>query len=152
MTDNVVEGLGSDPVMQFSVYLENKVGRLRDFTQVLANSSIHILAMTVLDTTEGSIVRLVVDDPDQTKTMMDLNGYSFNESLVLAVELDAVTQIPQLLSVIHAAEINVDYLYPFIFRPKDKSALVMHLEDIDMAADILTHSDFRVLAQGDISR
>ena len=152
MPENVIEGLGGDPVIQFSVFLENKVGRLSDFTRLLANNSIHIMAMTVLDTTDSSIVRIIVDDPDQASSVLYLQGYSFTETVVLAVQLESVEAVPKLLSSILAAEINVHYLYPFISRPADKSALVIHLEDLDMAADVLSHNQFRVLCQGDISR
>ena len=152
MADSVVEGLGGDPVVQFSIFLENKVGRLSEFTRLLAQNSIHLMAMTVLDTTDSSIVRIVVDDPDQTNSVLYLHGYSFTETVVLAVELNSPDDVPAVLSSILAAEINVLYIYPFICRPADRSALVMHLEDLDMAADVLQSSQFNVLCQSDISR
>lgn len=152
MAENVVDGLGGDPVIQFSVFLENKVGRLSDFTRLLAQNSIHIMAMTVLDTTDSSIVRIVVDDPDQASSVLFLQGYSFTQTVVLVVELDNVEDVPNLLSTILAAEINIHYLYPFIARPADKSALALHLEDLDMASDVLRQNQFRVLGQSDISR
>lgn len=152
MSDNIVEGLGGNPVVQFSVFLENKVGRLNDFARLLSQNSIHILAMTVLDTTDSSIVRIIVDSPDQASSVLFLQGYSYTETVVLVVELSSVDEVPHLLSTILAAEINIHYLYPFIFRPLDKSALVIHLEDLDMAANVLRQNQFRVLSQSDISR
>ena len=152
MTDNVMEGLGNDPVIQFSVFLENKVGRLSEFTRLLAKNSIHLMAMTVLDTTDSSIVRIVVDDPGQASSVLFLEGYSFTQTVVLAVELKSTEEVPAMLSSILAAEINVHYLYPFICRPEERSALVMHLEDLDMAADVLQANQFKVLCQSDISR
>ena len=152
MPDNVVEGLGGDPVVQFSVFLENKVGRLSEFTRLLAKNSIHLMAMTVLDTTDSSIVRIVVDDPDEASSVLFLEGYSFTQTVVLAVELKTPEDVPSMLSTILAAEINVHYLYPFICRPAGRSAVVMHLEDLDMAADVLQSNQFNVLCQSDISR
>ncbi len=152
MSDNVMEGLGDDPVVQFSVFLENKVGRLSEFTRLLAKNSIHLMAMTVLDTTDSSIVRIVVDDPDQASSVLFLEGYSFTQTVVLAVELISAEEVPAMLSSILAAEINVHYLYPFISRPADRSAVVMHLEDLDMAANVLQSNQFNVLCQSDISR
>jgi hypothetical protein len=152
MSDNVVDGLGGDPVIQFSVFLENKVGRLSYFTRLLSQNSIHIMAMTVLDTTDSSIVRIIVDDPASAASVLFLQGYSYTETTVLVVELTAVDEVTSVLSTILAAEINVHYLYPFIFRPDEKSALVMHLEDQDMASDVLRSNQFRVLCQSDISR
>jgi hypothetical protein len=152
MSDSVVEGLGGDPVIQFSVFLENKVGRLSEFSRLLAQNSIHIMAMTVLDTTESSIVRIIVDDPENASSVLYLEGYSFTKTDILAIELNSVNDVPSLLSMILAAEINVHYLYPFIFRPSDKSALAIQMEDLEMAADVLKFSKFRVLCQSDISR
>lgn len=152
MADNVVEGLGGDPVIQFSVFLENKVGRLSEFTRLLAQNSIHLMAMTVLDTTDSSIVRIIVDDPGEASSVLFLQGYSFTEAVVLGVELNSPEDVPALLSAILAAEINVHYIYPFIFRPSDRSALAMQLEDLDMAADVLQSNQFKVLCQSDISR
>ena len=152
MPESVVEGLGRDPVIQYSVFIENKVGRLNDCTRLLASNNIHILALTILDTTDSSIVRMVVDDPDNARSVLYLQGYSFNESVILVVELEAVIDVTKLLSAILSAEINVDYIYPFIARPGGKSALAIHLEDMDLAADVLRHQHFRVLGQSDISR
>ena len=152
MSDNVVEDLGGDPVIQYSVFLENKVGRLSDFTRLLAQNSIHIMAMTVLDTTDSSIVRIIVDDPDQASSVLFLQGYSYTETAVLVVELSGVDEVPNMLSTILSAEINIHYLYPFISRPSGKSALVLHLEEMDMASDVLRQNQFNVLCQSDISR
>jgi len=152
MTEQVAEGVGNSPVVQFSVFLENKVGRLSEFTRMLSTNDIHIMAMTVLDTTDSSIIRIVVDDPDQASSVLYLQGYSYTESVLLAVELENVEEVPRLLSTILGAEINVHYLYPFLYRPKGKSAVVMHLEELDMAAEVLKQHQFRVLTQDDISR
>lgn len=152
MTEQVVEGVGSSPVIQFSVFLENKVGRLSEFIRMLSNNDIHIMAMTVLDTTDSSIIRIVVDDPDQASSVLYLQGYSYTESILLAVELDTVEDVPRLLSTILGAEINVHYLYPFLYRPQGKSAVAMHLEEMDMAAEVIKQHQFRVLTQNDISR
>ncbi len=152
MPESVLEGLSGDPVIQYSVFLENKVGRLSDFTRLLAHNNIHIMAITILDTTDSSIVRIVVDDPDHASSVLYLQGYSFTESVMLVVEFDSVTDVPKLLSTILSAEINVHYIYPFISRPGGKSALAIHLEDMDMAADVLRHQQYKVLCQSDISR
>jgi len=152
MTEQVAEGVGDTPVIQFSVFLENKVGRLSEFTRMLSGNDIHIMAMTVLDTTDSSIVRIVVDDPDQTSSVLYLQGYSFTESILLAVELETVEDVPRLLSTILGAEINVHYLYPFLYRPQGKSALALHLEELEMAAEVIKQHQFKVLNQNDISR
>ncbi len=152
MTGRIIEGTGGDSVIQFSVFMENKMGRLHEFTRCLTAESIHILAMTVLDTTDGAILRIVVDDPDSAAVIFFKKGYSYSKSSIMAVELVNVDDLPKLITSILAAEININYMYPFISRPNDKSALVLHLEDFDLATNVLKHQEFNVLCQSDISR
>jgi hypothetical protein len=76
-----------DPVKQFSVFAENRVGRLYDLTTLLKQHNVHIMAITVLDTTDSAIIRLIVDDPDQARELMVANDFPFAECEVIAVEV-----------------------------------------------------------------
>ena len=76
-----------DPVKQFSVFAENRVGRLYDLTTLLKDNNVHIMAITVLDTTDSSIIRVVVDDPDKARELMVSNDFPYGECDILAVEI-----------------------------------------------------------------
>jgi len=141
-----------DPVKQFSVYTENRVGRLNDLTALFKENNVHVMAITVLDTTDSAIVRLVVDDPDRARELMITNDLPYVESEVLAVELADESDLKGVLSALVEAEINVHYIYSFITRPKFKSALVINVEDGDVASQALNRRGFKTLNQGDISR
>ncbi len=142
----------SDPVIQFSVFAENRVGRLHDLTALLKANNVHVIALTVLDTTDSAIVRLIVDDPDKARELMINNDFPFSESNVLAVEISDEGDLSQVLKALLLAEINIHYVYTFLKRPGDHTALALNVEDADVAAQSLNHEGFKVLTQKDISR
>jgi len=142
----------NDPVKQFSVFAENRVGRLFDLTSLLKDSNVHIIALTVLDTTDSSIIRLIVDDPDKARELMVNNDFPYSECDVLAVELGDESELRAVLAALLEAEINIHYVYAFLKRPADRAALALSVEDADIAAQSLAQRAFRVLTQRDISR
>jgi len=141
-----------DPVKQFSVFTENRVGRLNDLSALLKQNNVHIIALTVLDTTDSAIVRMIVDDPDKARELMINNDFPYTECDVLAVEITDESDLKGVLGALLEAEINVHYIYSFIKRPSDRAALAINVEDADVAAQALNHRGFRVLTQRDISR
>jgi hypothetical protein len=152
MAKAVLKSRNAEPVKQFSVFTENKVGRLLDVVNVLSDRNVHTLALTVLDTTDSSILRLIVDDPEATRQIFHEQGIMYVETDLLVVELGAATDLPLVLKALLQAEINIHYTYAFVCRPHDKSALAMHLEDTEIGTQVLIQSGFRVLMQRDISR
>lgn len=141
-----------DPVKQFSVFAENRVGRLHDLTALFRQYNVHLIALTVLDTTDSAIVRLIVDDPDLAREVMVNNDFPYSESDVLAVEVTDESELNGVLAALFEAEINVHYVYSFIKRPEGRAAVAIHAEDADVAAQSLTTRGYRVLSQTDISR
>lgn len=141
-----------DPVKQFSVFIPNRVGQLYDLTALLAKHEVHVMAMTTLDTTDCAIDRLIVDDPDRARELMAANNFSFTECDVLAVEITKESQLKEVLSALLTVEINIHYLYSFLLRPHGKSALVLNVEDNDLAASALNTRGFKVFTQRDIAR
>ena len=142
----------SDPVKQFSVFAENRVGRLYDLTVLLKTHNVHIMAVTTLDTTDSTILRVIVDDPDKARELMINNDFPYSECDVLAVEITDESELNNVLSALFEAEINIHYVYSFIKRPEGKSALALNIEDADVAAQSLGKRGFKVLTQRDISR
>jgi len=152
MEQSSVEVSNQDPVVQFSIFTENKVGQLSDLTSLFSQAEIHILAITTLDTTDSAIVRVVVDDPDQARRLLQQNNVSFSESQILAVEIAGEHDVELVLKALLETEINIHYIYAFLSRPLGRSALAMSIEDMDIAIDILGARNHKVLNQGDISR
>jgi hypothetical protein len=152
MPTGIAQGRQREKVKQFSVFTANWLGRLHELIGLLSSRTVHILALTVLDTTDSAIMRLVVDDPEQARSLLVDHGFAFTESELLVVELDTTSDLSGLMAALLQAEINVHYLYSFIPHPGGKSLLALSIEDYEVAEQALTKHQFRVLRQADISR
>lgn len=141
-----------DAVTQFSVFTPNRLGRLHDLVGMLAAQGVHVLALTILDTTDSAVIRFVVDDPQRARGLLVQHGFPFTESVLLVVAVDAATELHRLMTALLEAELNINYLYSFIPHPQGKSILGLSMEDNEIAEEVLLKHQFRVLRQGDISR
>ena len=142
----------AEGVRQFSVFTANRLGRLHDLFGLLGGHEVHVLALTVLDTTDSAIIRLVLDDPEQARELLAQHGFPFTESNLVVVELDSVPELNRLMAALLEAELNVNYLYSFIPHSRGKSLLALSMEDMEIAEHVLRRHQFRVLRQADISR
>ena len=145
-------GRGGNAVAQFSVFTPNRLGRLHDLVKLLASHNVHVLALTIMDTTDSSIIRIVVDDPDKARDLLNEHGFPFTESRLVVVELSAATELGRLMSALLGAELNINYLYSFIPHAHGKSMLALSMEDNELAEQVLKRHQFAVLKQSDISR
>lgn len=152
MAANAIPARQPEMVKQFSVFTANRLGRLHDLIALLAAHGVHVLALTILDTTDSAIIRLVTDDPDRARELLREKEFAFTESNLLVVELDSATELGSLMSALLEAEININYLYSFIPHPNGKSMLALNMEDHEIAEKILVRHQFRLLRQSDISR
>lgn len=143
---------GGGRVVQFSVFVANKLGRLRDLTALLRQHDVHILGLTVLDTTDSAIVRAVVDDPERARDLFHEHGFAFTESAVVVIEVDVETRLEAALLALLEAEINIHHVYAFLALPNGRPLLALNVEDHELAAEALERHRFRVLTQGDLSR
>ncbi|MBI5382236.1 MAG: acetolactate synthase [Opitutae bacterium] len=144
--------IAADPVRQFSVFLESRVGRLYDLSSLLQSNQVHVIAITVLDTTDSAIVRLIVDDPDKARGLLAREDFPYNEAEILVVELADEAGLKPVLAALLEAEVNTHYVYSLMKRPEGKAALALSVDDADVAAYALNSRGFKVLNQRDISR
>lgn len=140
------------PVIQFSIYADNKVGRLNEIINLLAVHEVHIMALSILDTTDSSIIRMVVDYPEEAQKLFIEHQFSFVQSELLVVELRSEADIKKITSALMQAEINIHYTYPFVARPNGRSALAMRLEDNELAAETIALYQLRIIGQDEITR
>ena len=144
--------VAAEPVKQFSVFIENRVGRLHDLVNLLAKHNIHIMAITTIDQTDTALDRMIVDDPERARELMAANNFFFTECDVLAVEFRDESQVKDVLNALLTVEVNIHYAYALLVRPKGRSALALAVEDYDLASSALNTRGFKVLTQRDISR
>jgi len=141
----------SEPVVQFSIFTPNRLGRLHDLIGLFGTHEVHVLALMVLDTTDSAIIRLVVDDPERARELLTREGFPFSESKLVVVEANS-TDLGRLMAALLEAEININYLYSFIPHPNGKPIVGLSMEDHEIAEQTLRRHQFRTLKQGDISR
>lgn len=152
MTAYTTKSRRPDPVRQFSVFTSNRLGRLHDLIGLLGSQGVHVLALTVLDTTDSAIIRLVIDDPDKGRGLLHEHGFAFTESELVVAEVDSAPELGNLMAALLEAELNIYYLYSFIPQPRGKPLLALSMEDNEMAEQVLKSHQFQVLHQSDIAR
>src|SRR5207245_8601701 len=99
MAEKTARGGRVERVRQFSVFTANRLGRLHDLIALLSSREVHVLALTVLDTTDSAIIRLVVDDPDAARELLVEQGFAFTESDLVVVEVDSATELGRLMEI-----------------------------------------------------
>lgn len=143
---------GKDPIRQFVIYAENKVGWLNDFIEMLRAEGIHVMAISVLDTTDSAVIRLVPNYPKETARLLKSRSISFMERNILAVQIDGEDSLQMITQSLLHAEINIHYVYPFLYQPNNKPVLALAMEDDDIGEEALTKHRLRVLALDDFAR
>jgi hypothetical protein len=152
MVDQTVVAPPAEAVVQFSVFTPNRLGQLHSLVNMLGSQSVHVLAMTILDTSETAIMRMVVDDTDRARALLVQNNFAFAESKLVVTEVNSTEELNKMVAALLEAELNINYLYSFIPHPRGKSILAMSVEDNELAAQALKRQQFPVLTQADISR
>jgi hypothetical protein len=147
-----IMGRRADTVIQFSVFTANRLGRLHELVKLLAVHNVHVLALTVMDTTDSAIIRAVVDDPDHARRLLHDHEFPFTESPLVVVAVSAADELNRMMAALLEAELNINYLYSFIPHPHDTSLVGLSMEDNELAEQVLKRHQFPVLKQSDISR
>ena len=145
--------LGGPLVKQFSVFLPNKVGAMLEVVKLLNSHHSHVVAMSVSESTDSAIARIVVSDPDVVEQLFREHNIAFGMCEVVVVEMrEVATQLAKLLATLFSAEVNVHFTYPLLTRPRGLAALALHVDDNECASSVLTGAGFKLLSQTDISR
>ncbi len=130
-------------VRQLSVFLENKPGRLCAATDTLAKGGINISALTLADTAEFGILRLIVDDPDRARAILTESGVIVRVTDVLAVPMsDAPGSAGDILHLLSGAGLNIEYMYVCVSRVSGKPIMIVRTNDIEEASDILHRAGY----------
>ena len=133
-------------VEQISIFIENKSGRLAEITRILGDAGINIRALSLADTSDFGILRLIVNDVEAAKTVLKEKGFTVNKTEVVVVEVpDRPGGLSSLLQTLDANQINVEYMYAFVERCGGNAVIIFRFDETDKAIDTLTGSGFAVL-------
>lgn len=150
---STTEKIDSVPVRQFSVFLQNKVGALLEVVKLLNEHHVVVLALSIQDSSESSIGRMVVSDPERVSQLFHEHEIPFSECEVLVVELrEGAADLARVLASLLMAEVNIYFSYPLLVRPRGRALLAMHLDDTECSSSVLRGNGFTILNQADLSR
>jgi hypothetical protein len=138
-------------ISQISVFVENRPGRLADITAVLAKSSIDIRALSVADTSDYGILRLIVNDPKSAVEALRSEGMTASATQVLGIIIpDEPGGLARAIKVLSDAQISVEYAYAFITPSVGNAYVIIRVEDNDKASEILKGARIELIEQDDI--
>ncbi len=141
------------PVRQLSVFLHNRVGALLHLVKLLNEHQIEVLGLSVQDSVDLTLVRLIVTDPQSAEEVFIAAGHSCASKPIVVVELkQGVHDLGHALSGLLAAEINIHHAYPLMIRPGSKPLLALHVDDPEVGGESLSKCGFKVLSQDELTR
>ena len=138
-------------VKQISIFIENKKGSLAEVTKFIADKKINLKALSIADTQDFGILRIITDTPNEARDMLKNEGYTVTATSVLAVELtDAPGSMASILSVLSESDISVEYTYAFVSTVENKAYMIFRVDDNNKATKALIAANIPVINQEDI--
>jgi hypothetical protein len=133
-------------VEQISIFLENRAGRLSEVTRVLGEGGINIRALSLADTSDFGILRLILTDHEKAKQILKENGFTVGRTNVVAVEVqDKPGGLHQILDLLSGKGVNVEYMYAFVQQSGKNAVLIFRFDKTDQAIEILKENDIRIV-------
>ena len=138
-------------VKQISVFLENRVGRLQEVTDVLAKTEVNIRALSLADTSDFGILRLIVNKPETALDVLQKEGFTVRENEVIAVEVeDKPGGLARILNVFSSAGISLEYMYAFVERKTDNAVMIFRVESNEKATKNLQDAGVSLLSDEEV--
>lgn len=138
-------------IRQYAVFLENRCGQLLDVLRRFESTKVRIVALSIVDSADCAIVRLVLSHPEQGREILERAGLAIAESDLVTVEL---MQRPQPLidicTALLQAEINIHYMYPLIVHPHGRAAMALHVDNHELAVETLKGKGFQILTESEL--
>ncbi len=133
-------------VEQISIFIENKSGRLAEVTRILGEAGVNIRALSLADTSDFGILRLIVNDREKAKTFLKEKGFTVSKTDVVAVEVpDRPGGLSSILQTLDREKINVEYMYAFVERCGENAVIIFRFDETDKAIKALLANGFNVL-------
>jgi len=138
-------------VKQISVFLENKSGRLAEVTRILGSNNIDISALSIADTTEFGILRLIVNDPEKAEKVLKEHGLTVSSTNVIAIAVeDKPGGLAHILEILEKRKIDIEYLYAFVGKMDNEALVILRVENLNEAAAALIESNVKVLSAEEV--
>lgn len=135
---------------QFSVFLENRVGKMLDLLDVFDGQAITLAALAVSDAADHAVVRVLTSNEALARRLLARHALPFSEIDVLVVELNPSRTFRDACKVLLSAEVNLHYAYPLLVHPRGLPAIVIYTDDNTLAGQLLRRKLFTLLAENDL--
>jgi len=133
-------------VSQISVFLENKSGRLADVARTLAANNVNIRALSIADTIDYGLLRLIVNDPQLATKVLTDDGFTVTSTEVLAIEVpDRPGGLAGIIGILSGKGLNIEYMYAFVGRSGEQAIVVFRIERVEEAISALQEGGARIL-------
>ena len=140
-------------IKQISVFVENEAGQLSKFVDVLSEHDVDMRALSIAETKDFGIVRVIVDDSYKASTVLKQAGYIFSLTPVLAAAVpDEPGALREILKILGDNGISIEYSYAFITRDKDLAYMIFRVQDNEKAIEVLSKNGIKLLSQDDLSK
>jgi hypothetical protein len=140
-------------VEQISVFLENKAGRLAEVTSILGESGVNIRALSLADTTDFGILRLIVDKYDVAQEVLKSKGFTVGKTEVVAIEVpDRPGGLALVLAILAQAGINVEYMYAFVQHSGKNAVIIFRFDNLDEAISLLQKEGIHIYKGEEVYR
>ena len=140
-------------IKQLTVFVQNKKGTVVEIARILSENNINLRALSIAETQEFGILRLIVNDESAAEKVLADAGYLIKVIDVVGVKIgDAPGKLTAALDVLDKANINVEYLYAFMARTEKHAYVVLRVEDNDVAEAALTGAGFKMISEADINK
>ncbi|MCE5328414.1 MAG: hypothetical protein LLG01_18590 [Planctomycetaceae bacterium] len=136
--------------IQFSLFLANRVGQLKDVLNVLEEQNVDVLGLSIVDAADWAVIRMVLSDSSKGRSVLQEHHLPFTESGVLLVALPESDSFSRICSLLLTAEVNVHFAYPLTIRHREAPVMTLHVDDAVLATQTLTHHGFDLLGQEDL--
>ncbi len=138
-------------VKQISIFIENKKGSLAEVTEFIAKSNINLKALSIADTQDFGILRIITDNPDKARDILKSEGYTVTATSVLAVALtDSPGSMAAILGVLSKADVSVEYTYAFMSNVEGRAYMIFRVDNNDKASKALVDAGISVINQQNI--
>lgn len=138
-------------IKQLSIFVENKEGRMAEITQILAENGVDIRALSLADTTDFGILRIIVNNPDLAVKVLRDKGMTVSLTNVIAIGIaDQPGGFAAAVKVLSQADISIEYLYAFVSRSGGTAYVILRVENNGKAIDVLQKAGFSILTQSDL--
>ena len=142
----MAEQLNQFKTEQLSVFLENRAGRLSEVTQALAGSNINIRALSLADTSDFGILRMILCDTQKGQELLKERGFTLGVTYVVAVNVDdRPGGLNEILQLLNARNINVEYMYAFVTKAAQSATMIFRFDKVDEAIMALRENGIEIL-------